>query len=398
MYSLLAANTISLIGSSFTVVALPWFVLQTTGSASKAGLVGLSVALPRILAGVFGGTIVDRLGLKQTSVAADAISGASVALIPLLYHTVGLAFWQLLSLVFVGNLLNIPGTTARRAILPELAELAQIRLERINSAFESIQYLSRLLGAPLAGLLIALLGSVYVLWIDAATFVISAVLVGALVPTAASLPVAARAEGYWRQLAAGFRFLRNDRVLFWMAIALLISNAFGLALVPVILPVYADQFLGSATALGLMVSAIGVGGVIGSCVYGAVAYRLPRRTIWLLAFLVAPLEYWVLLAHPPLFVIIAALIIVGLAFGPFNPVMVTIRQERVPLAMRGRVFSLFSAMSLAAQPLGMAFAGFAIEAVGFNLTVLLFAIALQGLSVVLLFIPTLRDMDATKAP
>src|SRR5207249_3590299 len=101
---LLVANTISQVGSALTFIAVPWFVLQTTGSAAKTGLTGVFEALPFIIAGIFGGTLVDRLGFKRTSILADLTSGLTVALIPLLYHTVGLAFWQLLALSFLGSL------------------------------------------------------------------------------------------------------------------------------------------------------------------------------------------------------------------------------------------------------------------------------------------------------
>ena len=132
IFALLAANTISLAGSALTMIALPWFVLQTTGSAAMTGLAGFFVALPGFLAGIFGGTLVDRLGYKRVSVVADLVSGIAIALIPLLFNTVGLAFWQLLALIFLGALLEIPGVTARRALLPELAGMARVRLDRFG--------------------------------------------------------------------------------------------------------------------------------------------------------------------------------------------------------------------------------------------------------------------------
>src|SRR5947208_7768206 len=110
---LLAANTISQIGSALTFIAVPWFVLETTGSAAKTGLTGVFEALPFIIAGIFGGALVDRLGFKRTSILADLTSGLTLALIPLLYHTVGLAFCQLLALSFLSNLFYTPGSTAR---------------------------------------------------------------------------------------------------------------------------------------------------------------------------------------------------------------------------------------------------------------------------------------------
>lgn len=393
MVSLLSANTISLVGSMLTIVALPWFVLQTTGSPSKAGLVGVAATIPRLLAGVFGGTLVDSVGPKRMSSVADLMSGLGIALIPLLHHTIGLAFWQLLTLVFIGNLLNNPGVTSRRAILPELAELAQIKLERVNSAFESINNVSRLVGAPLAGILVALLGASNVLWIDALTFVISAVTVAVGVPDP---PVAAKSERrqhYWCQLAVGFQFLRGDRVLLWMAIALMFNNPFVVAFTPVILPVYVKQAFGSATEVGLLIASIGAGAVLGAVLYGTIGPRLPRRPTWLFVYLIGPLEYWALLLHPPLPVLVGLLFMVGIATGPINPLMVTVRHERIPLALRGRVFSLFSAMAVAVQPLGIAAAGYAIAAFGLNTTVFAFAAITQGVGIVLILVPALKALD-----
>ena len=82
--SLLTANAISLIGNVLSAVAIPWFVLQTTGSAVQTGITGFFTVLPVVLAGFFGGTLVDRLGYKRTSILADLASGVMVALIPIL--------------------------------------------------------------------------------------------------------------------------------------------------------------------------------------------------------------------------------------------------------------------------------------------------------------------------
>ena len=124
LVTLLASNALSITGNVMTQVAVPWFVLQTTGSPARTGIAGFFQFLPVVIAGFFGGTLVDRLGYRRTSVFSDVASGATVAAIPLLFATVGLEFWQLLSLVFLGALLDSPGETARSALVPEAAERA----------------------------------------------------------------------------------------------------------------------------------------------------------------------------------------------------------------------------------------------------------------------------------
>src|SRR5512134_3013822 len=175
---LLTANAISLVGNMLSAIAIPWFVLQTTGSATQTGITGFFTVLPVVLAGLFGGTLVDRLGYKRTSIVADIASGVTTALIPLLYITVGLEFWQLMALVFLGALLDSPGSTARNALVPELAEMAHMPIERATSLIHIIERGARLVGAPLSGLLIAWIGTENVLWLDAASFFISAGIIG----------------------------------------------------------------------------------------------------------------------------------------------------------------------------------------------------------------------------
>ena len=85
LYSLFIANAISLVGNVFSLIAIPWFVLQTTGSATQTGITGFFTILPVVLAGFLGGTLIDRLGYKRTSIIADYASGITTALIPLLY-------------------------------------------------------------------------------------------------------------------------------------------------------------------------------------------------------------------------------------------------------------------------------------------------------------------------
>lgn len=110
----------SVTGSQLTLIALPWFVLQTTGSATQTGLAGAFMSLPQFVSGVLGGAFVDRFGYRRVSIVADLVSGFGISLVPLLFATVGLPFWQLLALVFVGALLAVPGLTARRSLLPDL--------------------------------------------------------------------------------------------------------------------------------------------------------------------------------------------------------------------------------------------------------------------------------------
>ena len=116
----LIANAISQVGSKLTLVALPWFVLQTSGSASRTGITAFFFTVPLVVAAFFGGGIVERLGFKRASIVSDLGSGIAVALIPLLYAASALPFGLLLALVFLRSLVGTPGGTARQSLLPDL--------------------------------------------------------------------------------------------------------------------------------------------------------------------------------------------------------------------------------------------------------------------------------------
>lgn len=393
LLALLAAEALSISGNMMTLVAVPWFVLETTGSAAQTGITAFVTTVPAVLAAFFGGVVVDRLGFRRASVIADIASGVTVALVPLLHHTVGLAFWQLLLLVFLGALLDAPGQTARRALRPDLAAAAGMPLERANAAAQAIDRGAKMLGAPLAGVLIALVGASDVLWVDAATFMVSAVLVRALVPAARPTRESSpEPERYLDQLREGLGYLRQDRLIRAVVVAALVANFLDAPKVAVLLPIYANQVLGSPVSLGLIVGAFGAASVLGAVVYGAVGHRWPRRGVLIGGLLTFCVPFWALAAQPPLPVMVATMALGGLASGPVNPVLATVQQERVPAALRGRVFGITVAGSYAAVPLGMLAAGASVEWIGFVSTVAAMATGYLLLGVSLCFVPALREM------
>jgi predicted MFS family arabinose efflux permease len=126
---------------------------------------------------VLGGPLVDRLGFKRSSVLADLTSAAAVAAVPLLHLAGLLQFWQLVVLVFLLSSLNAQGDTARYALVPFLADRARMPIERANGADRAIVRLGQVVGPIVGGILIAAIGAANVLFVDAATFLVSAILV-----------------------------------------------------------------------------------------------------------------------------------------------------------------------------------------------------------------------------
>lgn len=396
--ALFVANAISMIGNVFAAISIPWFVLQTTGSAVQTGITGFFTILPVVVAAFFGGSLVDRLGYKRTSIIADVTSGIAIAIIPLLYFTIGLQFWQLLALVFLGNLLDAPGNTARAALVPDLANLARMRMERASATTQAIERGSRLIGAPLVGVLIAIIGPSSVLWIDAGTFLFSAALVAIVVPRLSVTASAEKPKRYFDGLLDGAKFIWNDRLLRAIIFAVMVTNFLDAPSSAVILPVFAKEQFGSSVDLGFMFAAVGGGAVLGAILFGAIGHKFPRRATFIIMFIITGIRFWVLAAFPSLPVILITLVIVGFAAGPLNPIISTIAYERIPADMRGRVFGTITAGAYLAMPLGVLMAGFILEQIGILWSLLALGAAYLIATGSLAFDPALREMDRVSLP
>ncbi len=394
-FALIGANAISMNGNAFAQIAIPWYVLETTGSAARTGITAFFGLLPLILAAFFGGTVVDRLGYKRASILADIASGITVALIPLLHATVGLAFWHLLILVFLGALLDTPGVTARGALLPDVARLAGIRLERANSIHEVIESGAQLSGPLLAGLLVAWIGVGKVLWLNAATFAISAVLVLLTVPFISKSTESETQGHYLRELTHGLRFVWRDRVIRAIFVSATILNFLISPLLAVVLPVYMKRVYDSPIGLGSVTAAFGGGAVVGAIAYGVIGHQWPRRVVFVIGVFAIGGAITTLAFLPSVIVMVGAMLLGGLISGPNGPLVSTVLQERTPPELRGRVFGTTTAVGFAAAPLGVLVAGYLLDMVGIQATLIGIAVLFMSVTVSLAWDPALRDMDSS---
>ena len=391
LLALLAANAISITGNRLTQLAIPWFVLQTTGSVAQTGLVGFFSLLPFVLSSALGGVVVDRLGYRRASIVADLASGATVLAIPVLAWTVGVPLAALLALVFAGALLDAPGQTAREAILPDLVDRAGMTLERGTSFFDGVSRAANMVGAPLAGVLIAVLGPVDVLVLDAATFAVSALLMRLFVPVGKPTPSSA-GEPYFEQLREGFGFLWRTPIVRALVLMVLITNMLDAGMGGVLMPVYADSVLGSVVALGLMSGAMGATALLGTLIFAWIGTRLPRVTTLVVGFtLGGPTRFFFLATLPGIGPAIAGFAIAGIGIGPVNPILGTIGYERVPAELRARVFGATTAAVMAGAPIGALLAAASIEALGLQATLVAFGCVYLACTLSPLVVPAWRD-------
>jgi MFS family permease len=349
MIGLLVANTFSLSGTRLSQIALPWFVITTTGSATQTGIAAFALMAPYVVAKALGGPIIDRLGPRRVIITTELAASAIVATIPLLNMLGLLHFGVLLGVVVLLGAVTGPADGAKGALIPVVAEAARVPFERVTGLYGMIERLATTVGAGVAGALVALIGPVSALWINGATFAIAALLIAATAPRPTTSPNA----GYLNQLREGLGFIRQERLLRSIYAMVAATNLLDAAAFQVLLPVWAHDTGAGPAAIGLLAAAMGGAAVVSSALAAAIGHRMPRRMTYLVGFMIAGLPRFAILAlDVPLPLIAAVFAISGFGSGFLNPILGAVIFERIPRELVGRVTTMGSSLAWAGIPFG----------------------------------------------
>ena len=357
--ALLAAEVISAVGSQMTFLALPWFVLQTTGSPTRMGVVLAVELAPIAVLGIPSGTVVSRWGARQTMIVSDVARAPLLASIPLLHALGWLSFPLLLVLVaFIGVFLA-PYFASQRLILPELVGDDEATVAKANAAIEGAQRATSLLGPAAAGVLIATFSAPTVLYVDAVTFLCSFALLAAFVPRRPPLPPTAEAGG----VLAGIRFVLSDRLLRVLGGTALIANGLGQMLTAG-LTVLAYEEYGSSRVAGAFFAAFGAGAVLGSVAAVRIVGRFEPLRLGSTAFVALTLPVFALAVELPVPVVMLALAISSFFSPLVNAPLIGVITMRTPEALRAKVMTAVITTAMLAGPVGVAVAGPLLESWG----------------------------------
>jgi MFS family permease len=363
----LAAITVSQTGTRISAIALPWFVLVMTGSATKTGLAAFCEMAPYVAVKALTGPLVDTIGPRTVSWATDSVSAAAIGLVPLLHVLHLLSFWTLLALVAVIGAARGPGDLAKEIMVPEAAELSRVPLERATGLAGTTERLASTLGPAIGGSLIGLAGPMTGLVVVGVCFALGSVVVALGLPGGMGhTPERAEKEpDYWRRLGEGLAFLRGEPLLLNLSIMVAVTNLLDAAFSAVLIPVWARQSGNGPTGIGLIDSMLGIGAMCGSLTAAALAHRMPRRPVFFVGFLVAGAPpFLILAAEAPIWADAGVFAVAGLGAGFLNPILGAISFERVPRRLLGRVRALSDSLSWAGIPLGGLIAGAAVTSIG----------------------------------
>ncbi|HEU5214823.1 MAG TPA: MFS transporter [Gaiellaceae bacterium] len=360
MAALLVAEVLSTTGSQMTGLALPWFVLVTSGSKQMALVVAAETAGYALFA-IPSGSLLTRLGSQRTMRLCDATRAPLMLLVPLLHWTGELTLPILVVLAFALGVSSTPYGAAQHLIVAEILDEDEAAVERGNALLQGATRITMLGGPALGGILIAVVGAPIVLVVDAASYLVAFALVTLFVPVAAGARVEGAEDG--RGLLAGVRCLLRDPLLRGWTTALVVGDA-SFSVLFLSIPVLVFAHYGADPRLaGAFIAAWGVGAVIGN----VAAYRSERigglrQAPWQVLLQAAPL--WVLAMPVPAAALGGALALSGIANGMVNPTLHAFLTLRPPASVRAKALTAANAASSIGAPVALALAAPAFAAYG----------------------------------
>jgi MFS family permease len=380
-------RSISLFGDAFTMITLPWFVLQITDSGTATASILLTLQLPAILTSMAIGSLIDRFQPRTIITIDNGLRAIIIGLIPILYWFNLLQLWMLFLLTFLAGML-VPATeVGLRTILPELIEDQD--LDAANMLWSFSLNLSLIIGPATAGLLVATFGGPSVLLIDAVTFAVMA-FVAFNIPNVERRNPSGQAPLSER---LGFRQLWNMKLVRYTTLLSLVFF-FSYGPLEAAMPLYSDAILQTdARGYGLLWSALAVGALIGTLSSTMLSRRLRLGIALPLIALLWGASLLPIAFTDHLWVACGFLLFGGLMWGPYTPMETTLFQRNVPKEQLGRVFGARSTLLTAGSPLGLAVGGILLAFVPATTVIAFSALACIVVGLVGLMSPAFRSMS-----
>jgi MFS family permease len=361
---LFGGQAISVIGDALYLVALPWLVLTTGGSAQELGIVLAAYGIPRAVSMLVGGWLSDHLHPRRLMLIADAVRMILVGILAAIAMGGHPTLYQLCAIAIPLGIFGGAFLPASQAILPEM--LSNDTLQSGNGLMLASRQGSNLIGVALAGVVVATLTSAAALAIDAGTFFVSALTLALMrAPQGAAHAEkqaaqpghpAFSAQEHSEQIKL-WRFLRTSRLIQDTLLIFIMIGLVSGGLIEVALPALVHGPLhASASGFGIILAGWGVGALVGALVAGSLGKRKHKGIIMLFAGLLMA----VMIGLLPTWGIpgaIVCMLIAGLAGSIVNVVLFTMVQLGIPRHLMGRVMGLLLFGSFGVYPLSVALAG-----------------------------------------
>lgn len=355
--ALLLAEVVSTTGTEITSIALPWFVLVTTGSPARMGTVMAAGFAGLTLLGIPGGRFVDAVGPRRAMLGSDLACAVLITTIPVLHWLGALSFPLVLAVAFAVGAFFPAYQAAQRLVLVGLVGEDERRLTRVGGLLGSVNETASFVGPAVGGALVALVGPAAVLVVDGASYVVAFALVAGLVPAPAT--TATPTAGAGRPALAGLRYVLRDPRIRGTVLGIAIGEL-GWTALTATLPVAARRRYDSGARLaGWLLASYGAGSVLGGLVSSR-ARRVDDR-VAAVAVAAGAVATWPLLVAVPAWAVALCVAANGVCSGLFFPRFFAGLMVRTPPELRAEVSTAATTVMSATGPLGFVAAGFLLD-------------------------------------
>ena len=359
------AYFISFTGTAMAPIAMAFGILELTGSTKDAAFVIAAPTFATILVLLFGGVVADRSSRQKVIVSAESVSMLVQFIIAALFLTGQATVSAMILLMMVNGIAVAFNAPAATGFITQLVEKQD--LQATNALLGTARNLALIIGAALGGLLVALIGAGGAILIDAISFLLSALLVLSI---KAQKQHRTQSSSIVNELVLGWKEFISHKWI-WVIVLQFAFVVAGIeALMGLVGPSVARDYLNGPTDWGMIAGAVGFGTLIGGLIAFRLKVKYPMRlaTICMLFFSFIPLTMAVPL---PLYLIMLAAVIAGLGLQIFSVIWFTTLQIKIPAQMLSRVSAYDHIGSISLAPLGIVLSGFLYESFGYQWVLIL---------------------------
>ena len=395
LYLLEGANALSGLSNAIAIITVPWLIFERTGSATQAGIVVAASAIPGIIISPFVGALIDHYGRKRVSIGSDLLSALSVMLFPIWDSLFGLTFASIATFAVLGAAFDPAGYTARKSLIPDVAKASNTSMDKLNSWHEAVFSGGWALGPAIGAIAISLVGAANSMWIVFFAFILAIVLISML--HVGDLGLEHREEindqeKFWTSTLRGLQVLKSDKAMYYLTISIVFLAMVYLPTESVVLPKYFSD-IDDPRGLGYVLSSMAAGGIASMLAYPRLVKRFKKRSIVIGSLAATSLAMIPMTFFPPLGLFVLAGFLLGLGWGPMNPLMNSMVQQRVAPHIQGRVFGVQTSLFYASGPIGMFVTGVSVDAFGVRPVYIAAVSILIVFQLFIMFLPDLHDLD-----
>ncbi|HUX08340.1 MAG TPA: MFS transporter [Acidobacteriota bacterium] len=369
------SQLISLFGDSIFYLSVIWLALEVTGNNGAAGLVVMSLYLPMIVVGLAGGSLVDRWDRRRTMILSDAARCLLVLLFPLLFFSGHLTALLIAVLAFSVESFSSIFLPARDVLVGELTPKAQ--LTKANALVQSALPIAMIMGPAAAGLLLPYVGIAHLFTVDAATFVVSLLLLVGITKTPRRLEADRPGKRLYDEVKAGLRYASRDNIFRWLLVITAVDNWFIMGPAIIGMPILVREVIGGPHAVfgiqvgvaqifALTTAFMAAGFIVGNMFIHHLHLRLNRGRVLLLGIFFDGITHVPLmfLREPEL--VFLTMFAHGLSIPAILVTRTTMVQEMVPKEYQGRAFALINMTVKGVTALSIGATGFIAATIGAN--------------------------------